>query len=140
MYIPVINFLQISLPSLTKILDLDSAVDLLNQQRLAILTPYHDGPQVVVSKDLPSDCTVDQVMLVRIEAYVPARTNPKFQLHRHGSRGPTGEESYVKKLVHTLDSATLPKYLPKNLQFLKEGYKYDLVPDDLTIIGHLGDF
>ena len=70
MYIPVVNLLQISLPSLTKTFAFESGADLLNlqnsNQSLAILTPYRDAPQVSgVLRDLPSDCNVNQVMLVR---------------------------------------------------------------------------
>lgn len=89
-------------------------------QRFGVLTPYHDRPQVPgVWADLPSDCAVDQVML----------------LHRHGSRGPGGERVLIEKLAKTLDNATLPHNLPKNLRFLKDGYHSDLVPEELTLMG-----
>ncbi|KIJ69292.1 hypothetical protein HYDPIDRAFT_145178 [Hydnomerulius pinastri MD-312] len=90
---------------------------------LATLSPYHDGPHVPgVSVDLPGDCKVDQVML----------------LHRHGSRGPETEQQYVLELVDRLDKARdviQDAHLPPNLQFLKKGYEYNLVPQELTIIG-----
>ncbi|KAL4067171.1 histidine phosphatase superfamily [Scleroderma yunnanense] len=125
MYIPAINLLQLSLSSLTGIFSgADFAhEDSLNancRQRFATLSPYHDRPHIPgISADLPSDCTVDQVMM----------------LHRHGSRGPAGEQSYIGKLVQKLDNATLPKHLPRNLRFLKDGYQSDLVPEALTVIG-----
>ncbi|KIJ16939.1 hypothetical protein PAXINDRAFT_168380 [Paxillus involutus ATCC 200175] len=90
---------------------------------LATLSPYHDAPHVPgVSADLPDDCTVDQVML----------------LHRHGSRGPETEQKYVLELVDTLGGARdaiQAAHLPPNLQFLEKGYKYHLVPQELTIVG-----
>ncbi|KAF9227673.1 phosphoglycerate mutase-like protein [Gyrodon lividus] len=90
---------------------------------LATLSPYHDAPHVPeVSVDLPDDCTVDQVML----------------LHRHGSRGPESEQKYVLELVDSLDRARdiiQTAHLPSNLQFLKKGYEYHLIPQELTIVG-----
>ncbi|KAI9571335.1 phosphoglycerate mutase-like protein [Boletus coccyginus] len=94
-----------------------------SQHQLGVLSPYRDAPHVPgVSVNLPDDCTVDQVIL----------------LHRHGSRGPASEQPFILGLVETLDSArdiiqTTP--LPPNLQFLKEGYEYQLVPQELTIVG-----
>lgn len=123
MYIPIFNLLQFSLSSLTRIFDFAPSVDSFHGTfwpRFGILTPYHDRANVPgVHPELPSDCTVNQVML----------------LHRHGSRGPTGEQYYIQKLVETLANATLPPHLPKNLLFLKDGYQSDLVPEKLTIIG-----
>lgn len=48
------------------------------------------------------------------------------------------EQEFVLGLVETLDTArdiiqTTP--LPPNFQFLKEGYEYQLVPQELTIVG-----
>lgn len=48
------------------------------------------------------------------------------------------EQQFILGLVETLDSArdiiqSAP--LPQNLQFLKEGYEYQLVPQELTIVG-----
>lgn len=110
------------------------------------LSPYHDAPVVPgVSVDLPDDCSVDQVILVSPQ--LPDQSAPKlypsqFQLHRHGSRGPVegGDSEYILKLVNTLrgdkardaiQAADLPPYL----EFLKEGYKYEVPPEDLTIVG-----
>ncbi|KAF8559780.1 phosphoglycerate mutase-like protein [Imleria badia] len=94
-----------------------------NYKNLATLSPYHDAPNVPgVSVNLPDDCTVDQVLV----------------LHRHGSRGPVFEQQFILGLVETLDSArdiiqSTP--LPPNLQFLREGYEYQLVPQELTVVG-----
>jgi len=71
MYIPVINLLQFSLSSFTKVFDFVPGVDSLNAnswQRFGIVTPYHDRPQGRLWADLPSDCAVDQVMLVCVQA------------------------------------------------------------------------
>ena len=60
------------------------------------------------------------------------------QLHRHGSRGPVFEQDDILKLVDTLDKARdiiQAAHLPPYLEFLKEGYKYQLVPEELTIVG-----
>lgn len=40
-----------------------------------------------------------------------------------------------EKLAKTLDNATLPHNLPKNLRFLEDGYHSDLVPEELTLMG-----
>ncbi|KAN0077086.1 Histidine phosphatase superfamily [Tylopilus felleus] len=92
-------------------------------KNLATLSPYHDAPNVPgVSVNLPHDCTVDQVIV----------------LHRHGSRGPVFEQQFILGLVESLDDArdiihSTP--LPPSLHFLKEGYEYQLVPQELTIVG-----
>ncbi|KAH0837768.1 phosphoglycerate mutase-like protein [Lanmaoa asiatica] len=90
---------------------------------LGNISPYHDAPTVPgASLDLPDDCTVDQVIL----------------LHRHGSRGPVAEQNYILQLVDTLDGAReiiQAADLPPYLEFLKEGYEYQLVPEELTIVG-----
>ena len=75
MYIPVINLLQTFLPSFTKKFAFDFGADLLNlqdsNQSFAFLTRYRDAPQVpCVSKDLPSDCNVTQIILVRVKPRV----------------------------------------------------------------------
>lgn len=74
MYIPAaINLLQVSLSSLTGLFGPPHEADSesLNphfRQRFATLTPYHDRLHVPgVWSDLPSDCAVDQVMLVCIQ-------------------------------------------------------------------------
>ncbi|KAI6040975.1 phosphoglycerate mutase-like protein, partial [Pisolithus marmoratus] len=126
MYIPtVINILQASLSPLTRIFGFGGPTtsdihSVHGWNRFGVLSPYHDRSHVHgVQADLPADCTVDQVVM----------------LHRHGSRGPEGEENYINKLVETLDNSTIPNHLPPNLQFLKYGYKSNLVPKNLTIIG-----
>ncbi|KAF8546057.1 phosphoglycerate mutase-like protein [Imleria badia] len=90
---------------------------------LGNLSPYHDAPTVPgVLADLPNDCTVDRIIL----------------LHRHGSRGPAGEQHYIIMLADTLEKARdkiQTADLPWYLEFLKKGYKYDLVPENLTIVG-----
>ncbi|KIJ69293.1 hypothetical protein HYDPIDRAFT_80969 [Hydnomerulius pinastri MD-312] len=90
---------------------------------LGTLTPYRRGPTVPGSRsDLPNDCTVQQVML----------------MHRHGSRGPIGEQRYIDHLVQTLDHSfdvIKEADLPPNLAFLKSGYKSNLDPQQLTAIG-----
>ncbi|KAF9222916.1 phosphoglycerate mutase-like protein [Gyrodon lividus] len=92
--------------------------------KLGNLSPYHPAHQPCsVKADLPSDCKVDQVIL----------------LHRHGSRGPgSAEDELIRALVDTLGEAQeviRDADLPPELRFLKEGYEYDLVPEALTIIG-----
>ncbi|KAG6333295.1 hypothetical protein ID866_5791 [Astraeus odoratus] len=124
MYIPaVINLLQVSLSSFSsQFLDFGTHDDVWanNLNRLATLSPYHDRTKPPgVRADLPADCAVDQVIL----------------LHRHGSRGPAGEQGYIDELVETLGNASIPHHLPPNLRFLKDGYKSDLVPEALTVIG-----
>jgi hypothetical protein len=59
-------------------------------------------------------------------------------MHRHGSRGPLGEMSYIDQLVRTLDAHVeeiKEADLPPNFAFLKTGYKSDLDPEQLTPIG-----
>ncbi|KAI6106170.1 phosphoglycerate mutase-like protein [Pisolithus croceorrhizus] len=125
MYIPtLINVLQVSLSPLVGIFGFGLTSNDIHPvdrwSKFGVLTPYHDRPYVHgVRADLPADCTVDQLVL----------------LHRHGSRGPEGEEVYINKLVETLNNSTIPNYLPPDLRFLKHGYKSDLVPKNLTIIG-----
>lgn len=126
MHLPVVlNLLQASLSSFTGLLDFDPSANVspYDLDRLATLSPYHDRAHVPgVAAELPSDCTVDQVVL----------------LHRHGSRGPEWEDKYIQKLVETLDNSSQAigrAHLPQNLRFLKDGYKSDLVPHELTIVG-----
>ncbi|KAI6040987.1 phosphoglycerate mutase-like protein [Pisolithus marmoratus] len=126
MYIPtVINIVQASLSPLTRIVGFGGPTtsdihSVHAWNRFGVLSPYHDRSHLRgVQADLPADCTVDQVVL----------------LHRHGSREPEGEENYINKLVETLDNSTIPNHLSPNLQFLKHGYKSNLVPKDLTIFG-----
>ncbi|KAG6336402.1 hypothetical protein ID866_2675 [Astraeus odoratus] len=126
MYIPaVLNLLHISLWPFSGLEDINSGSDAnaYDPNKLAALSPYHDRAQVPgVSANLPTDCTVDQVVL----------------LHRHGSRGPEDEHRYIQKLVDVLgnSSQTIHKaHLPPALQFLKHGYQSDLVPQQLTIMG-----
>lgn len=126
MYIPtVLNVLQVSLSPLAGIFGFGRPASndihsVHGWDKFGVLSPYHDRSHVHgVRADLPADCTVDQVVL----------------LHRHGSRGPEGEEVYINKLVETLENSTIPHHLPPSLRFLKHGYKSDLVPKNLTIIG-----
>lgn len=126
MYLPaVLNLLQASLSSLTGLLEfgLPASVSPHDFDGFATLSPYHDRAHVPgVAADLPSDCSVDQVML----------------LHRHGSRGPEWEDKYIQKLVETLDNSSQVihrAHLPPNLRFLKDGYESDLVPHELTVVG-----
>lgn len=69
MHIPIFDLLQFSLSSLTRIFDFAPGVDSFHGKfllRFGILTPYHDRENVLgVHPELPSDCTVNQVMLVR---------------------------------------------------------------------------
>ncbi|KAG9308985.1 histidine phosphatase superfamily [Chiua virens] len=94
-----------------------------SKELLGNLSPYHDAPAFRgVTADLPGDCKVDQVIVV----------------HRHGSRGPTNEQQYILGLVDTLDNAwdiIQDADLPSSLEFLRAGYKYELVPEELTIVG-----
>ncbi|KAI6119239.1 phosphoglycerate mutase-like protein [Pisolithus croceorrhizus] len=119
MYIPtLINVLQVSLSPLVGIFGFGFLANDIHPvdrwSKFRVLTPYHDRPYVHgVRADLPADCTVDQLVL----------------LHRHGSRGPEGEDSRPS------NNSTIPNYLPPNLRFLKRGYKSNLVPKNLTIIG-----
>lgn len=49
-----------------------------------------------------------------------------------------GEQKYILKLVDTLDKAKdaiQAADLPPYLEFLKEGYKYELVPEELSVVG-----
>ncbi|KAH7927925.1 phosphoglycerate mutase-like protein, partial [Leucogyrophana mollusca] len=92
--------------------------------RLGNLTPYHKAPAVEgIKKQLPGDCSVDQVMLT----------------HRHGSRGPLQSElSLIQGLTYTLGNASQAiehANLPVNLQFLKQGYVTKLKPESLSPIG-----
>ncbi|KAG1756698.1 phosphoglycerate mutase-like protein [Suillus paluster] len=92
---------------------------------LGSISPYHrarhhDASQI--DSELPSDCTVNQVML----------------MHRHGSRGPIGEHRYIERLVQTLDNAAdviQEAELPRELEFLRAGYSSNLTPHNLTILG-----
>ncbi|KAG0707683.1 phosphoglycerate mutase-like protein [Suillus ampliporus] len=92
---------------------------------LGNISPYHrarhhDASEIV--SELPSDCTIDQVML----------------MHRHGSRGPSGEHKYIRRLVQALDDATdiiREAELPHELEFLRAGYSSSLTPHNLTILG-----
>lgn len=66
----------------------------------------------------------------------------QLQMHRHGSRGPTGarEVELINSLVQTLRNgrdALQDAYLPENLRFLQtgKGYESHLDPENLTIIG-----
>ena len=75
MYIPAINLLLLSFSSLTGLFSslpevADSETFHPNfKQHFATLTPYHDRSHVPgVWAELPPDCTVDQVMMVRIQA------------------------------------------------------------------------
>ncbi|KAJ8594145.1 phosphoglycerate mutase-like protein [Rhizopogon salebrosus TDB-379] len=90
---------------------------------LGSISPYHRAHHASeINYELPSDCTVDQVML----------------MHRHGSRGPIGEHKYIGHLVQTLDDAAdvvQKANLPSELEFLKAGYSSRLTPHNLTIFG-----
>ncbi|KAH7906747.1 phosphoglycerate mutase-like protein [Hygrophoropsis aurantiaca] len=90
--------------------------------RLGPLTPYKKAPSVQGIADLPSDCSVDRVML----------------MHRHGSRGPIRElpliQGLAKKIAKAHD-AIANATLPDNLQFLKQGYATDLQVGRLTSVG-----
>lgn len=59
-------------------------------------------------------------------------------MHRHGSRGPIGEQRYIEQLIQTLHDATdvIQKVeLPHELEFLRAGYNFSLAPHNLTILG-----
>lgn len=59
-------------------------------------------------------------------------------MQRHGSRGPTKEQVKILELVDVLDKAhdiIQAADLPASLQFLKGGYKYQLVPHELSTVG-----
>jgi len=59
-------------------------------------------------------------------------------MHRHGSRGPIGEQRYIKQLVQRLDDAAdvvQEAELPRELEFLRAGYNSSLTPNNLTILG-----
>ncbi|OAX34320.1 hypothetical protein K503DRAFT_803681, partial [Rhizopogon vinicolor AM-OR11-026] len=93
-------------------------------KELGNLTPYRAAPAFPAEAELPDDCSVDRVML----------------MHRHGSRGPDSsrEEGAINLLVDTLEDrrdAIQHAHLPKNLQFLKNGYHFDVEEQSLTIIG-----
>ncbi|KAI6096754.1 phosphoglycerate mutase-like protein [Pisolithus sp. B1] len=85
--------------------------------KFRVLTPYHDRPYVHgVRADLPADCTVDQLVL----------------LHRHGSRGPEGEDVYINKLSNLV---------PKNLTIIGRQQLFDNgVEFALHYPGFLTDF
>ncbi|KAG8217723.1 histidine phosphatase superfamily [Butyriboletus roseoflavus] len=127
MYLPLLHLLQLPLsrlnPGQPVAANGQSDSHHTDYKNLATLSPYHDAPNIPgVSVNLPDDCTVDQVIL----------------LHRHGSRGPVFEQEFILGLVETLDSARdiiQATPLPPNLQFLKQGYEYQLVPQELTIVG-----
>ncbi|OAX38734.1 phosphoglycerate mutase-like protein, partial [Rhizopogon vinicolor AM-OR11-026] len=93
-------------------------------KKLGNLTPYRAAPAFPAEAELPDDCSVDRVVL----------------MHRHGSRGPasTDEENMINSLVNTLEDrrdAIQDAHLPENLQFLKNGYHFDMEEQSLTIIG-----
>ncbi|KAG0707768.1 histidine phosphatase superfamily [Suillus ampliporus] len=92
-------------------------------KRLGYLTPYSIAPASRgVATELPGDYSVNRVML----------------MHRHGSRGPEFESGLINSLVQTLRNshdAIQHAHLPKNLCFLKKGYKSHLEPGKLTIVG-----
>ncbi|EIN04060.1 phosphoglycerate mutase-like protein [Punctularia strigosozonata HHB-11173 SS5] len=92
--------------------------------RLGNLAPYHQAPVPSgVHEDLPSDCTVDQVML----------------MGRHGDRYPLGSELvYIQGLAYKIGNATAAikkAKLPSDLAFLKDGYTTKLGTNDLTAPG-----
>ncbi|KAI0073451.1 phosphoglycerate mutase-like protein [Panus rudis PR-1116 ss-1] len=92
--------------------------------RLGNLSPYFKAPVPKgIKTDLPSDCSVDQVVL----------------MHRHGSRYPLSSELvFITNLTSKLanHSAEIQKAkLPEGLAFLKEGYTSTLGHDDLTAPG-----
>ncbi|KAG0707680.1 histidine phosphatase superfamily [Suillus ampliporus] len=94
-------------------------------KRLGNLTPYRVAPAShKVEAELPGDCRINRVTLT----------------HRHGSRGPSGDEEtrLIDSLVQTLRNghdAIQHAHLPENLRFLKKGYESHLEPENLTIIG-----
>lgn len=76
--------------------------------------------------------------------FLPAKRErlTQLQMHRHGSRGPTGtrEVELINSLVQTLRNghdALQDAYLPENLRFLQtgQGYESHLDPENLTVIG-----
>ncbi|KAG7451310.1 phosphoglycerate mutase-like protein [Guyanagaster necrorhizus] len=88
---------------------------------LGNLSPYHKAPVPCgVSKMLPEDCTVVQVML----------------MGWHGSRWPLQSELvYITNLTDKLTATMeyiLNNELPENLQFLKDGHVTTLGHDNLT--------
>ncbi|KAH7913208.1 phosphoglycerate mutase-like protein [Hygrophoropsis aurantiaca] len=91
--------------------------------RLGTLTPYKKAPIVEGIRELPDDCSVDQVMLT----------------HRHGSREPVEEElPLIQGLTYKLGNASdaiANAKLPDNLQFLKQGYVTNLQIGRLTAVG-----
>ncbi|KAF9041054.1 phosphoglycerate mutase-like protein [Hymenopellis radicata] len=91
---------------------------------LGNLSPYHKAPVPRgVSETLPSDCTVDQVML----------------MGRHGSRWPlTSELVYITNLTEKLSASSdyiASADLPESMSFLKHGYETTLGHDNLTAPG-----
>lgn len=68
-----ISLVQAALSPFTSSIDFGAQPDGLNPHdlnRLAVLSPYHDrAPIPGVRAELPDDCTVDQVMLVRISCF-----------------------------------------------------------------------
>ncbi|KIJ66951.1 hypothetical protein HYDPIDRAFT_85676 [Hydnomerulius pinastri MD-312] len=92
--------------------------------RLGNLSPYHVAPSASgVRSALPSDCTIDQVML----------------MHRHGSRWPLASELvFIQNLTYKLGNASdaiQKAKLPPNMEFLKDGYVTHLGHDNLTAPG-----
>jgi len=109
---------------------------------LGNLSPYHKAPVPHgIQEDLPADCTIDQVMLVRflLCILITTRADWEWQTGRHGSRFPlVSELSFIQNLTYLLGnkSETIQKArLPKELQFLKDGYTTTLGHDDLTAPG-----
>ncbi|KAI6160919.1 phosphoglycerate mutase-like protein [Pisolithus thermaeus] len=109
MYIPtLINVLQVSLSPLVGIFGFGFLANDIHPvdrwSKFRVLTPYHDRPYVHgVRADLPADCTVDQLVL----------------LHRHGSRGPEGEDVYINKLVETLKQLDHPELFTAQFAILE---------------------
>ncbi|KAH7913719.1 phosphoglycerate mutase-like protein [Hygrophoropsis aurantiaca] len=91
---------------------------------LGNLSPYHVASTVSgIQKDLPSDCSVEQVIL----------------MHQHGSRGPLDDAfSLMQGLYHLFDNSSdivQLSDLPPQLKFLEDIPKREFALGELTPVG-----
>ncbi|KAJ8519066.1 hypothetical protein ONZ45_g3959 [Pleurotus djamor] len=119
-----VKILLVALGAVNVVCQATSKNEATKVNNLGNLSPYHQAPVPPgLTPSLPSDCQIQQVML----------------MGRHGSRYPLASElvfitNMTAKLA-TRASAITRARLPKELQFLKNGYISNLGHDDLTAIG-----
>lgn len=118
----------------------DGGFDLFHS--LGNLSPYHKAPVPHgIQEHLPADCTIDQIMLVcfLLCGLITTCVDRERQMGRHGSRFPLASElPFIQNLTYLLGNkseAVQEAHLPKELQFLKDGYTTTLGHDDLTAPG-----